>query len=85
MNRRTFLATSSAAAVGLAVDGCAPLTQAGRPPSTGIHMMPRGVGTALGGVWLRGVWTLDVEESERQRVMEGHMALFGAMSSHRRA
>ena len=49
-------------------------------------MMPRGDGIALGGVSLRGVWTLDVEESERQRVMEeGHMAFFGAMSSHRRA
>jgi hypothetical protein len=84
MNRRTFLATSSAAAVGLAIDRCAPLTQAGRPPSIGIHMMPHGVGIALRGVRVRGCGP-DVEESERQRAMEGHMALCGAMSSHRQA
>jgi D-amino-acid oxidase len=54
------------------------------PDSIGIHMMPRSDGIALGGVSLRGVWTLDVEDSERRRVMEGHMAFFSAMSSHRR-
>jgi hypothetical protein len=29
-------------------------------------------------------WALDIEDRERQRVMDGHMAFFAAMSSHKR-
>ena len=54
-----------------------------RPPapeaSLGIHMMPRSDGIVLGGMSLRDVWTTDVEENERTRIVEGHIELFNAM------
>jgi D-amino-acid oxidase len=47
-------------------------------PGIGIHMMPRRDGIILGGTSERDVWTLDVNEAERKRVVEGHMQLFAA-------
>ena len=35
-------------------------------------------GVILGGTSERNVWTLDVNEAERKRVVEGHMQLFSA-------
>lgn len=55
------------------------------PDSVGTHMMPRSDGIALGGVSLRGVWNLEVDEAERTRVMDGHMAFFAAMAAGKRA
>lgn len=48
-------------------------------PGIGIHMMPRTDGIVLGGTAERGVWTLDPNEDERTRVVQGHMQLFSAM------
>jgi glycine/D-amino acid oxidase-like deaminating enzyme len=51
----------------------------GSPPGVFVHMMPRRDGIILGGTSQRGVWTLDVDEDERRRVVEGHKMLFDAM------
>lgn len=51
----------------------------GSPPGVFVHMMPRHDGIILGGTSQRGVWTLDVDEDERRRVVEGHKTLFDAM------
>ena len=48
-------------------------------PGVGIHMMPRSDGIVMGGTSERGVWSLDVNEEERKRVVEGHIELFQAM------
>lgn len=48
-------------------------------PGIGIHMMPRSDGIILGGTSERDVWTFDVNEKERQRIVEGHIDLFHAM------
>ena len=45
----------------------------------GIHMMPRNDGIALGGTAERGVWTMEPNEVERKRVVEGHMDLVAGM------
>ena len=45
-------------------------------PGIGIHMMPRHDGIVLGGTSERDVWTLDINDAERNRVVEGHMQLF---------
>src|SRR5436309_8707125 len=50
-----------------------------RPGSLGIHMMPRNDGIALGGTSQRDVWTLEPDEAERKRVVDGHIELFSAM------
>lgn len=42
-------------------------------------MMPRGDGIVLGHVSQRGVWSLDVDEAERKRVVDGAIAFFGRM------
>jgi len=49
----------------------------------GIHMMPRTDGIALGGTTERGVWTMEPNEAERKRVVEGHMELFAGMHPSR--
>jgi D-amino-acid oxidase len=55
------------------------------PPDSGfVHMMPRSDGIILGGTSLRDNWSLEVEEKERQRVMDLHIELFGAMREGRR-
>ena len=48
-------------------------------PGIGIHMMPRTDGIVLGGTSERGVWTMEPNEEERKRVVEGHMQLFAGM------
>ena len=58
-------------------------TNGGVPPvpgaSLGIHMMARNDGIILGGTSQRGVWSLEPDEAERKRVVDSHMAVFGAM------
>ena len=50
------------------------------PPDAGfVHMMPRSDGIVLGGTSLRDNWSLDIEEKERQRVMDLHIELFSSM------
>jgi glycine/D-amino acid oxidase-like deaminating enzyme len=45
----------------------------------GLYMFPRRDGVLLGGTFERGDWTLDVNEAEKKRVVEGHMELFRRM------
>src|SRR5437867_6054016 len=52
-----------------------------RPGGLGIHMMARSDGIVLGGTSQRGVWTLEPDETERKRVVDSHIAVFGAMKS----
>ncbi len=47
----------------------------------GIHMMARSDGIILGGTAQRDVWTLEPDEDERKRVVEGHMAMFSGMQA----
>src|SRR5262249_37153281 len=49
------------------------------PGSLGIHMMPRTDGIILGGTSQRGIWTLEPDENERQRVVNEHIELFTGM------
>ena len=60
----------------------------GRQPPTPeagfIHMMPRTDGIVLGGTSLRDDWSLEVNEKERQRIVDTHIDLFGSMRSDRR-
>jgi glycine/D-amino acid oxidase-like deaminating enzyme len=51
------------------------------PGSLGIHMMPRADGIILGGTSQRDVWTLEPDENERKRVVDGHIELFSAMKN----
>src|SRR5712692_7135546 len=64
-------------------------TNGGVPPvpgaSLGIHMMARSDGIVLGGTSQRGVWTLEPDEEERKRVVDSHIAVFGAMKAARYA
>jgi glycine/D-amino acid oxidase-like deaminating enzyme len=46
-----------------------------------VHMMPRRDGIILGGTSERDVWTMEINEAERQRVVDGHRQLFAAMRS----
>jgi glycine/D-amino acid oxidase-like deaminating enzyme len=62
-------------------------TNGGVPPvpgaSLGIHMMARNDGIILGGTSQRGVWSLDVDEAERKRVVDSHIHVFGSMKGVR--
>ncbi len=49
------------------------------PEAGFIHMMPRSDGIVLGGTSLRDDWSLDVNEKERQRIVEAHIELFTMM------
>jgi D-amino-acid oxidase len=49
-----------------------------------VHMMPRSDGIVLGGTSLRDDWSLDVNEKERQRIVETHIDLFASMRNDRR-
>jgi D-amino-acid oxidase len=49
----------------------------GSQPGVFVHMMSRSDGIILGGTSERDVWTLDVNDEERKRVVEGHMTMFG--------
>ena len=61
------------------------ITGAGRTggdlPSAGLHMMPRADGIVLGGTRERDVWTLEPNQDELKRVVEGHREFFTAMGS----
>ena len=55
------------------------------PPESGfVHMMPRSDGIILGGTSIRDNWSLDVEEKDRQRVVDLHIEFFNSMRSGRR-
>lgn len=49
------------------------------PDAGFIHMMPRSDGIILGGTSIRDDWSLEVNEKERQRIVETHIDLFNAM------
>jgi glycine/D-amino acid oxidase-like deaminating enzyme len=51
------------------------------PPGVFVHMMPRRDGIVLGGTSERDVWTTEINDAERRRVVEGHKTLFDAMRS----
>jgi D-amino-acid oxidase len=53
------------------------------PEGQFVHMMPRRDGIILGGTSERDVWTMEVNEDARKRVVEAHIALFGAMKGAR--
>jgi glycine/D-amino acid oxidase-like deaminating enzyme len=44
-----------------------------------IHMMPRSDGIVLGGTSERDVWTTDVNEAEKKRIIDNHVTLFASM------
>lgn len=50
------------------------------PPGAFVHMMPRQDGIILGGTSEPNVWTLDINEAERTRVVERHIKLFAALT-----
>jgi D-amino-acid oxidase len=50
-------------------------------PSAGLHMMPRADGIVLGGTRERDVWTLDPNQDELKRVVEGHREFFTSMQA----
>jgi D-amino-acid oxidase len=49
------------------------------PEAGFVHMQPRTDGIVLGGTSIRDNWSFDIEEKERQRVVEAHIELFAAM------
>jgi glycine/D-amino acid oxidase-like deaminating enzyme len=49
------------------------------PPGVFVHMMPRRDGIILGGTSERDVWTMEVNDAERTRVVQGHKTLFDNM------
>jgi glycine/D-amino acid oxidase-like deaminating enzyme len=49
------------------------------PPGVFVHMMPRRDGIVLGGTSERDIWTMEINEAERRRVVDGHKKLFEAM------
>ncbi len=49
------------------------------PEAGFVHMMPRSDGIILGGTSIRDNWSLDVEEKDRDRVINAHIELFAAM------
>jgi D-amino-acid oxidase len=55
------------------------LPSANTPPGVFVHMMPRHDGIVLGGTSQRGVWTTEIDDAERKRVVEAHVQLFAAM------
>jgi len=48
-------------------------------PGGGLHMMPRSDGIMLGGTREQGIWTLEPNQDELKRVVEGHRRFFAAM------
>jgi glycine/D-amino acid oxidase-like deaminating enzyme len=47
--------------------------------SDSLYMFPRSDGILLGGTFERNVWSMDVNEDARRRIVEGHRALFEGM------
>jgi D-amino-acid oxidase len=54
------------------------------PEAGFIHMMPRSDGIVLGGTSLRDDWSLEVNEKERQRIVDTHIDLFNLMRTGQR-
>ncbi len=54
------------------------------PNGLSIHMMPRSDGIVLGGTSQRDVWTMDVDEAERKRIVDSHIQVLSAMKNGRR-
>jgi D-amino-acid oxidase len=50
-------------------------------PGGGLHMLPRSDGIILGGTRERDVWTLEPNQEELRRVVDGHQQFFTAMST----
>ena len=48
-------------------------------PGLFVHMMPRHDGIVLGGTSQRGVWSTEIDEAERKRVVDAHIQLYAAM------
>ena len=55
------------------------LPAANTPPGVFVHMMPRRDGIVLGGTSQRGIWTTDIDETERKRVVDAHIQLYDSM------
>ncbi len=53
---------------------------ANSPPGAFVHMMPRRDGIILGGTSERDVWTTEINDAERKRVVDGHIGLFGSIT-----
>jgi glycine/D-amino acid oxidase-like deaminating enzyme len=51
------------------------------PDAGFIHMMPRTDGIVLGGTSLRDDWSLEINDKERQRIVEAHIELFSLMKT----
>jgi glycine/D-amino acid oxidase-like deaminating enzyme len=51
------------------------------PNGLPIHMMPRSDGIVLGGTSQRDVWTTDVDETERKRIVDSHIQVFSGMKT----
>ena len=49
------------------------------PQGAFVHMMPRRDGIVLGGTSERDVWTTDINDAERKRVVVGHKTLCEGM------
>jgi D-amino-acid oxidase len=49
------------------------------PPGVFVHMMPRRDGIVLGGTSERDIWTMEINEADRRRVVDGHKKLFDGM------
>jgi len=45
----------------------------------GLYMFPRRDGILLGGTFQHNVWSLDVDEEARRRIVTGHRSLFDGM------
>ena len=45
-----------------------------------LYMFPRKDGILLGGAHERGVWTLEPDEQEEERIVNGHVRLFSSMT-----
>jgi D-amino-acid oxidase len=50
------------------------------PPGVFVHMMPRRDGIVLGGTSERDIWSTEINDAERKRVVDGHKTLFDAMT-----
>ena len=53
------------------------------PDAGFVHMMPRSDGIILGGTSIRDNWSLEVEDKDRDRVINAHIELFGALRGNR--
>ena len=47
---------------------------------SGVYMMPRKDGILLGGTHERGEWSLEPNQTEMQRVLNGHIEFFAKMA-----